>query len=98
MTRRILLRREAQREFEEAAIWYDQLRKGLALTFQESVNFAVSLAAGHPDRYPHAHNEIRCIHVQKFPYRIFFTSHTDHIVVLAVFHVRRDPTIWRSRV
>ena len=45
MIRKILLRRAAQREFDEAAVWYDKQRRGLGLEFRDAVDGALSKAA-----------------------------------------------------
>jgi hypothetical protein len=50
-----------------------------------------------PDRYSVKHKEIRCIRARRFPYSIFYTVESRQIVVLAVFHARRDPTVWQAR-
>jgi plasmid stabilization system protein ParE len=98
MNRKILLRRGAQREFDEAAIWYDKQRRGLGLEFRDAVDVALSKAATFPDRFPKMLDEIRCIHVEKFPYRVFYISNPTSVTILAIFHVRRNPAIWQSRV
>jgi plasmid stabilization system protein ParE len=32
-----------------------------------------------------------------FPYTIYFRVRAEHVIVIAVFHVRRNPMIWRER-
>jgi toxin ParE1/3/4 len=98
MTRKILLRRAAQREFDEAAVWYDKQRHGLGIEFRDAVDAALAKAAEFPDRFPKMLEDIRCVHVAKYPYRIFYLSNETFITILAIFHVRRDPAIWQSRV
>jgi plasmid stabilization system protein ParE len=41
--------------------------------------------------------EIRCVRARRFPYSVFYRVEGDQIVVLAVFHARRDPIIWQVR-
>jgi toxin ParE1/3/4 len=98
MIRKILLRRAAQREFDEAAVWYDRQRRGLGLEFRDAVDVALSKAAAFPDRFPKMLEEIRCVHVEKFPYRVFYLANPTSITILAIFHVRRNPATWQSRV
>jgi hypothetical protein len=50
MIRKILLRRAAQREFDEAAVWYDRQRRGLGLEFRDAVDVALSKAAAFTSR------------------------------------------------
>jgi plasmid stabilization system protein ParE len=36
--------------------------------------------------------------VRRFPYSVYYVVEPSQIVVLAIFHGRRDPKQWRSRV
>jgi toxin ParE1/3/4 len=58
----------------------------------------VLLAAAHPLRFPQKYKQIRSVRIRRFPYSVFFIPEASRIVVLAVFHVRRDPVKWESRV
>lgn len=97
MTLEVVFRHTARTEFDTAALWYDERQKGLGLRFTLEVDRAVALAAINPDRFPVKHAAIRCIQVRRFPYSVFYLAEDQRLVVLAVFHVRRDPAIWRSR-
>ena len=48
-------------------------------------------------RFPIMHREIRCARARRFPYSVFFRAEAQRIVVLAVFHARRDPSVWHDR-
>jgi putative addiction module component (TIGR02574 family) len=87
----------ARRDFEDAAVWYEERRSGLSAEFRAEVDAAVALAAEQPLRFPRKHKDIRCVRVRRFPYSVFFLQEESRIVVLAVFHVRRDPRQWQSR-
>ena len=97
MTARVAFRRAAREEFEQAALWYERKQRGLGAQFMLEIDRAVARAAQHPDRFPIKHGVIRAVLARRFPYSVFYRSERDRIVVLAVFHVRRDPAIWRSR-
>ncbi|MGH8688478.1 MAG: type II toxin-antitoxin system RelE/ParE family toxin [Burkholderiales bacterium] len=58
----------------------------------------VDLVSKHPDRYPVKHKDIRSVRAHRFPYSIFYTVESRQIVVLAVFHARRDPAVWQARL
>jgi len=98
MTLRVVFRRAARAEFDAAALWYEDRQAGLGAQFVSEIDRAVELASGHPDRFPLKHGEIRCVQARRFPYSVFFRQEADRIVVLAVFHARRDPAIWQTRV
>jgi len=97
MTLRVVFRRAAQAEFLEAAAWYEQQRTGLGEDFLREVETAIDRAAESPLMYPLVADDVRRAVTRRFPYSIFFRNRGDVLVVLAVFHGRRDPRIWQNR-
>jgi toxin ParE1/3/4 len=97
MTLAVVFRRAARREFDEAALWYQERHPGLGAEFVSEIDRAVNLAARNPDRFPIMHRDIRCVRAHRFPYSVFFRTESRRIVVLAVFHARRDPNLWQQR-
>jgi plasmid stabilization system protein ParE len=97
MTLSVVFRRPALREYEAALLWCEAKRAGLGSDLETEVTAAVEAAAEHPLRFPRMYKEVRCVRVHRFPYSVFFLPESTRIVVLAVFHARRDPSIWRSR-
>ena len=97
MTLAVVFRHAARHEFNEAALWYQERRPGLGLEFAGEINRAVYLAADNPERFPVMHRDVRCVRVRRFPYSVFFRTESRRIVVLAVFHARRDPSVWKQR-
>jgi toxin ParE1/3/4 len=97
MTLSVVFRRPALREYEAAVLWYEAIRAGLGIDLEAEVAAAVEAAAESPLRFPRMYKEVRCVRVHRFPISVFFLSESTRIVVLAVFHARRNPGIWRSR-
>lgn len=93
----VVFRPAAREEFVAAAAWYEQRRAGLAAAFIVEVERCVARMAEHPRQYATVHGNVRRIAVYRFPYSVYFRIETARIVVLAVFHGRRDPTIWKMR-
>ncbi|HLF12514.1 MAG TPA: type II toxin-antitoxin system RelE/ParE family toxin [Gammaproteobacteria bacterium] len=98
MTSAVVLRRAARQEFDEAALWYEGRRAGLGSQFTAEVERVIRLVAETPERFPPMHRDVRCVRVRRFPYSVFFRIETTRIVVLAVFHARRNSAIWQRRV
>ena len=98
MSLSVVFRPAARAEFDGAALWYEDRQPGLGVQFVGEIDRAVDLASRYPDRYPVTHREVRCIRARRFPYSIFYVVEPQRIVVLAVFHARRDPAIWQARV
>lgn len=59
MTLRIVFRRAAKSEFEDAAVRYDEQRLGLGDEFAIEIEQAVAKAAAAPERYPVVFGNIR---------------------------------------
>ena len=97
MTYKVVFRLAAQREFDDATLWYEERRAGLGAEFVAEIDRAVESIAQNPSRFPTMHGDLRCIRVRRFPYSVFFRVESARVVVLAVFHVRRNPLIWRDR-
>lgn len=97
MTLAVVFRHAARREFEEAALWYEERRPGLGLEFTGEIDRAVYLAVENPERFPIMHRDVRCVRARRFPYSVFFRAESRRIVVLSVFHARRDPSVWKQR-
>ena len=97
MTLEVVFLRAARAEFDSAALRYDLQRAGLGMQFVSEINRVIDLASTYPERFPIKHLEIRCVQVRRFPYSVYFRSEPTRIVVLSVFHARRNPTIWQER-
>lgn len=97
MTLKVVFRPAARAEFDGATLWYEDRQPGLGARFVAESDRAIDLASKYPERYPIQHQAIRCIRVRRFPYSVFYIVEREQIVVLAVFHARRDPVIWKAR-
>jgi plasmid stabilization system protein ParE len=89
---------DADTELAEARQWYAYQREDLDLEFMQSIDEALSRIVAHPSLYPVIHRTPRRAVVRRFPFAIFYEVAADEIQVIAVFHSRRDPERWRSRV
>lgn len=97
MPLKVVFRKAARSEFDAAALWYEQRQAGLGAQFLLEIDRAVARAAEYPGRFPMVHAQIRCVRARRFPYSVFYRAEGKQIVVLAVFHARRDPVIWQER-
>ena len=97
MTLRVVFRRAAELELQEAAVWYDRHRTGLGEEFIREIEAAVERAADSPKRYQIISGDVRATMARRFPYCIYFRERRDSLVVLAVFHGNRDPRVWKGR-
>lgn len=97
MTLRPFFRKAARLEYDEAASWYEAQRSGLGAQFVTEIEHALLQVCEMPQRFPRMLAEVRCVRVRRFPYSIFFRVRAEQLIVLAVFHARRDPAVWLER-
>ncbi|MCH7702928.1 MAG: type II toxin-antitoxin system RelE/ParE family toxin [Planctomycetes bacterium] len=97
MGRSLLIRPEARADLDEAYRWYEQQREGLGSDFLLCVEEALEKIRRTPELYPLVHKELRRMLIRRFPYGLFYLMEEEMIVLLAVFHARRDPKRWQSR-
>ncbi|TFH03807.1 MAG: type II toxin-antitoxin system RelE/ParE family toxin, partial [Spirochaetales bacterium] len=50
-----------------------------------------------PRQFPVVHNGVRRGLMKRFPYQVFFLGDNQRVVVLAVFHAKRNPERWQNR-
>lgn len=98
MIRAIALRREAQQEFDEAFDWYEGRRPGLGRQFAERIQEVLDRIAANPEMHAVVYKNARNAIVRRFPYSVFYQIEPKEIIVLAIFHGKRNPRIWQDRV
>lgn len=93
----VKVHRAARAEFIAAALRYEAERPGLGAEFIAEIDRCISLAAEQPKAYAVVHDDIRRVTSRGFPYGVYLRLEAARIVVLAVFHGRRNPSIWQQR-
>ena len=97
MTPRFVFRAEARTELREARDWYAAQAPGLELEFARAVDAALARMARFPDAYPVVEADIRRAVLRRFPYQLLYAREGEELVILACYHLRREPRSWRSR-
>jgi hypothetical protein len=74
MSRRLIVRPEAEADILEAALWYDEKEPGLGVDLVLEVRSAIRRATEDPAIHLQLRKqpEVRRILARRFPYRIFF--------------------------
>lgn len=88
----------AEKDIHEAALWYKNIRTNLGHEFIESIDSSIKLIQQLPESFPKVYKNIRRILLKRFPFGIFYLIDKKKIIILAVFHVSRDPRSWKTRV
>ena len=102
MSKPLLTEPEADRELEDAALWYEEQRRGLGQAFLEAVDATlerISLLpkAGAPVQYVPSDLPARRTPVEHFPFHVVYLEIPSAIRILAIAHNRRWPGYWLGR-
>jgi toxin ParE1/3/4 len=98
MSRRLIIRPEAAAEMKGAFDWYEERVPGLGAEFLLCVDAVLSSIVRNPMQFPCVHRTARRAITRRFPYAIFFVEDDERVVVLSVFHAKRNPTRWQERI
>lgn len=84
---------EADREWTDAARWYEEQKTGLGERFIQKVEEKITLITSFPQRYPKRRGNFREALVNVFPYIIIYTFYEKEelITISSIFHASRDP-------
>ncbi len=89
----IKLLEEADKEFSNAAVWYEKQSPGLGARFISVIKNKLNLIAKYPERYPKRKGNFRETPIKTFPYIIVYTVYKKEqvITVSTIFHAKRNP-------
>ena len=99
MSRRLIIRPEAEADLTDAVAWYDSCEPGLGLELLSEVHSGIARALEDPELFLRVRRSptIRRVLTRRFPYRVFFIDRPDAIVVFAVVHAARHDRVWTRR-
>ena len=89
---------EAEAEFLDAVDYYEECETGLGFDFSIEVYSTVENILSFPKAWPCLEGDIRRCQTRRFPYGLVYTIEGDAVLILAVMHLRRDPTYWQDRL
>ena len=98
MSRRLIVRPEAEAEMAEAFDWHEDRVSGLGSEFLLCVDAVFSSILRNPQHFPRVHRVVRRALTRRFPYEVFFVEDDERIIVLSVFHAKRNPKRWHERI
>jgi plasmid stabilization system protein ParE len=95
--RRVRFYPDAELELTDALQWYARKKAGLDAEFMHCIEEALSRIVQNPFLFPLSLNKTRKTLVRKFPYIIYYAVGAEEIMIVAVFHTKRDPKHWQRR-
>jgi plasmid stabilization system protein ParE len=90
MIREILIRPEAEQDVSAARDWYHEKREVLGREFLDEFARAMDRLKDNPEREHLYYGNFRRVIMERFPYKIFYQSLDDRIVVFRVLHAKQD--------
>ena len=97
MVRDLTIRPKAEAELSAAFNWYEDQVLGLGSDYLDTVETTLHTLQRNPETYPVVYNSIRRCLIRRFPYAIFYLVEPSKIIIIAVFHIRRNPASWKNR-
>ncbi|HEY4953165.1 MAG TPA: type II toxin-antitoxin system RelE/ParE family toxin [Verrucomicrobiae bacterium] len=92
MKRGFVLRRVAEKEFDDSIAYYETERKSLGQEFRTSIEQHFQRITDNPEWFPKIRGEVRrAVVLRRFPFVIHFLIEAERIVILSVFHTSREP-------
>ena len=98
MSRRLVVRREAEADAAQAFRWYEERRPGLGEEFLGVVDNALAVIERSPETFSRVHKEVRRVLTRRFPFAVFYVVTPDTVSVLAILHQASDPERWKNRL
>lgn len=98
MTLELIIRPEAEEEMAEAYDWYEKRVYGLGSEFLLNVDATMNVILRNPQQFSVVYGNLRRALTRRFPYQILFVVEDSRIIVIAVFHVKRNPKRWQERI
>jgi plasmid stabilization system protein ParE len=95
---RVVLEPEAERDITDAYDWYEEQRLGLGERFLASVAESLEQIARAPKANPIVERSVRRMLLRTFPYSLLYRDSDEALFVVACFHGKRDPAVWRRRL
>lgn len=94
---RLIVTPLAQQDILVAAEWYEGQATGLVQSFLDQLRDVKDRILKTPVIYQERMASIRVAHLRRFPYAVYYRADDDLIVIMAVLHERRDPSVWQAR-
>ncbi len=88
----------ALQEYEEAAAYYGEISRELAVSFINSVEKGIETILESPKTWLFVEEDVRRHLIKRFPFGIYYTIEEDYILIMAVMHMSRRPGYWKKRL
>ena len=88
---KLVIREEAEFDVHAAMTWYAARRDGLEQEFLSALDEVLVFLARWPKAGKRVRGDVRCFPMERFPYDLVYAVRKEELLVIRVFHQRRDP-------
>ena len=89
---------EAEQEFLEAALYYENQAKGLGEKLMVGVYQAIEDIIDFPQNAQKLTENVRRKLLRHYPFGVLYRIDGDEIVIVAVMNLKRKPFYWLNRI
>jgi len=93
----LLWNKDALREADETAAFYQEKQSGLEKRFLDNLEDATARIARNPYLYRKIENNIRKCKLPHFPYAVIYRIEKETLEIIAIMHLRQAPGYWKHR-
>jgi toxin ParE1/3/4 len=94
----IVFLQEAEAEAAEATAFYNKQQENLGGRFVATIEESLVRIRFNPLLFPFVERDVRRCLVHTFPFGVLFRIVKNEIIVVAIMHLKRNPTYWINRV
>ena len=94
----VIFLEEAEQEFLEAALYYENQAKGLGKKLMADVYQSIEDIIDFPHNSQAVTLNVRRKLLRRYPFGILYRVDKDEIVIVAVMNLKRKPFYWLNRV
>ena len=97
----VIVEADAEQDWDEAVMWYDDHEPGVSQRLNIAIRAVLHTLADQPERFSRATRLTRNAKMlSPWPYSVYFTINEEHreVKVLAIWHGARNPEELRRRV
>lgn len=91
---------EAEHEFLKSIDYYEDQQRELGIEFATEIQKTIQRIIAQPRIWAPLSKNIRRALVQRFPFGVLFHYEEvdDHLYIVAVMHLKREPDYWQDRL
>ncbi len=89
---------EAREELFEALRYYEDIDRDLGVRFYREIERLIREVCVEPQRFRKFDPPGRRCFSRRFPYAVIYLEKPEHVWVVAVMHMKRQPGYWKYRL